>query len=212
MRQKDKIKERLISYQLDGIERMAKESCAVVRDLHYFIYDKDPSIAWRAAEAMGRVSVHCPGQAELLVDRFLWSMNEESGSIGWYAAETLGEIARNAPHLVIRIIPTMVHYLNMRATRRGCLWFLGQLGTADPQNVGATIPMVVPHLKDSAPEIRAHAALALARMQAKTTAELLEQLLQDQDIVKIYDGGQLVEKTVAQVAAEAREALKKLPG
>ena len=210
MKRRDKVKALLEEYDLDGIVDLASETRGVVKELNYFLYTPDPLIAWRASEAIGRLALVHEDKVEPLIDRFLWSMNEESGSIGALSAETLGEIAANNPHLATRIIPTMVHYLTCTATRRGSLWYFGKLGAAEPQKVGAVIPMIAPHLSDSDPEVRAHAALALARMQATTAVEIMDHLKEDQNLVKIYENGDFIEKTVGEIVKESQEFLKNI--
>ena len=208
-RDRQQVKKLLDDYDMNAVVDLASDHPEIIRDLHYFMYDPDQTTAWRAADSIGRLADPYPDLVEPLIDRLLWSMNEESGSIGWLAAEALGEIARNRPSLVLRIIPTMSHYLSTKATRRGSLWFLGLLGANDPKQVGICIPMVSPCVSDLDPEIRAHAALALARMCATNTISLLEHLTKDESSVQIYEQGNLNKTTVAQVAEAARDSLLK---
>ncbi len=208
MKKRARVKSLLDEYKLDEIVELADDTRNVVKHLNYFLYDQEPQRAWRASEAIGRLTRTRPDLVESLIDRFLWSINEESGSIGALAAETLGEMAGADPRLLTRIIPTMVHYLTIKATRRGSLMYMGRLGSQDPKQVGAVIPMVAPHLTDADPEVRAHACLALARMGASTSVELIERLKEDDNPITMYEQGELKEKTVGQVAAEALEILK----
>ncbi len=210
MKSRDKVKTLLEKYDLDGIVELASEMRGVAKELNYFLYTPDPLLAWRASEAIGRLSITHEDKVEQLIDRFLWSMNEESGSIGALSAETLGEIAGNNPYLATRIIPTMVHYLTSTATRRGSLWYFGKLGAVEPHKVGAVIPMIAPHLSDHDPEIRAHAALALARMQATTAIEIMDHLKDDHNSVKIYENGEFIEKTVGEIVTESQEILRRI--
>jgi len=74
----------------------------VVNPLFAFFCDPDALRRWRAVTAMGRVvsslAENDMESARVVMRRFMWNLNEESGGIGWGCPEAMGEtMARSAP-------------------------------------------------------------------------------------------------------------------
>ncbi len=174
-----------------------------------FLYDPEDLLHWRALEGLGQVAGVQPGQVQKLITRLLWLLNEDSGSFGWGAAAALGEIGRGNPLLVQEIIPMFCGFLEEEFSRAPMLWGLGRLAEVAPERLSEVLPMIVPFLTSTDPQVRALAAWALGKAGYGGAAADLQTLLSDDRPVAIYDREELRRTTVAQVG---REALADLAG
>ena len=79
---------------LETIRRMTGRQA--VNPLFSFLYSGDEKIRWRAVTAMGVVVGHLADtameSARVVMRRFMWNLNDESGGIGWGSPEAMGEI------------------------------------------------------------------------------------------------------------------------
>src|SRR5690554_2588053 len=60
------------------------------------ICSNDEQLKWRAVAAMGQTVARLADQdleaARVVMRRFMWSLNDESGGIGWGAPEAMAEV------------------------------------------------------------------------------------------------------------------------
>ena len=66
-----------------------------INALFSLICREDPELRWRAITCMGTAMARLADQemeeARIVMRRFLWSLNDESGGIGWGAPESMAE-------------------------------------------------------------------------------------------------------------------------
>src|SRR3990172_6418108 len=67
----------------------------VINPLFAGFCDRDSLLRWRSVTAMGLVVSRLADEnmesARVVMRRFMWNLNEESGGIGWGCPEALGE-------------------------------------------------------------------------------------------------------------------------
>lgn len=130
---------------------------------------------WRAAVVMGQVasvmaSAHME-DARVLMRRFMWHMNEESGNIGWGIPEAMAEclaadrrLATEYHRILISYIRDMdrdSNFCDHAALRRSCYWAVGRLAQAWPDLASGAVEPLVEGLQDEDAICRGNAAWAL---------------------------------------------------
>lgn len=183
--------------QLAGLESQ------VAAILMQFFYDPGDLLQWRALEGLGHVAGSHPEQVQKLINRLLYLLNEDSGSTGWGAAAALGEIGRHQISLVKEIIPMFVGFLEEPFSQEPMLWGVGRLAEVHPELLYEVLPVIVPFLTSSEPQLRALAAWSLGKARYRQASDAIQALKGDDHQVHLYDQGQLLQTTVGQVAQKA---------
>jgi hypothetical protein len=200
---REKIVARLQAADYAGLTALAGQESGVAAILMQFIYDPGDLMYWRALEGLGLVAGTQPQQVQKLINRLLYLLNEDSGSTGWGAAAALGEIGRGQISLVQEIIPMFVGFLEEPFSQEPMLWGVGRLAEAYPDLLHEVLPVIVPFLTNSRPQLRALAAWGLGKARYRPAASAIQALTGDEHLVELYDHGHLRRTTVRQVAQEA---------
>jgi hypothetical protein len=191
-----------------ALVELAGREPGVATTLLQFFYDPEDLLQWRALEGLGEVVETYPAQAQKIIGRLLWLLNEDSGSFGWGAAAALGEIARRQLSLVKEIVPMFYGFLEHAFSRGSMLWGLGRMGEAHPEMLAETLPLIEAALGDPDPQVRVWAAWCLGKARVAEAAPKLRALLQDGSPAKIYHRGELRRTTVGRVIQEVLDSLK----
>ncbi len=199
----------------------------VVNVLFSPICREDPLIRWPAIISMGdavlRLAATDMEEARIVMRRFLWSLNDESGGIGWGAPECMAEIMCRHRGLAEEYIHMLISYmrgdgdkpfqdgnfLEHPILQRGLLWGIARLSRARPdllveKGADKDIPL---YLDAEDPETRALAALAAGALHLKTTRQTLHQLTADSSPLSLYLNTDFVQTTLGAMAQSALEAL-----
>ena len=91
--------------------------------------------------------------------------------------------------------------------RRGVLWALGRMAEAGVNDVEGSRPLLLASLEDGGPSSRGMAAWSAVRPGYRQAASGLKTLRDDQSRFRVYEDGELLEKTVGQSAAAALQVL-----
>ncbi len=185
-------------------------------------------LRWRAVSCMGRSVARLAGEdmeaARVVMRRFLWSLNDESGGIGWGAPESMAEamclhqgLAQEYVHMLVSYMREdgeELHqdgnYLEHPLLQRGLLWGIARLSACRPQLLHQrhAAADILPYLRAEDAEIRALACLALGRLRHAPAQLLLERCQGDHTEVSLYEPQGFFLKS--SVAALAQSALKEL--
>ena len=193
----------------------------------------EEALRWRAVSGMGasvaRLADADMEAARVVMRRFLWSLNDESGGIGWGAPEAMAEamcrhagLAEEYAHMLLSYMredgPELLqdgNFLEHPLLQRGLLWGVARLAGVRPEllrqrGAGPEIPPFLAH-KDAA--IRACACMICGHLGVAAAAEDLARLAMapaEAASVTLYDvgGGGFFMQT--SVAATARAALERL--
>ncbi len=182
------------------------------------------TVRWHAITALGPVVAdladHDMEAARVVMRRFMWSLNDESGGIGWGAPEAMGEImashntlAEEYSHILVAYMREDGFYLELEQLQRGLMWGLGRLAQVYPEllNSENCTTYLLSYLKSSDSTVRGLAAWALGLLQAEEAAAGLAKLANDPTQVKIYINrtfatdtvGRLAHKALANIAKES---------
>lgn len=197
---------------LESILRMPARR--VVSPLFGLFCDRNALVRWRAVTAMGAVVCALADDnmeaARVVMRRFMWNLNEESGGIGWGCPEAMGEAMFRSPRLAQEYGCILVSYLNPEANfidhpalQEGVLWGIGRLAGADPSAVADCAGLIAPFLSAETPALRGLAAWAAGRLANRRMTPSIEPLIHDAAQLNLYDGENLVRRSVGELAHEA---------
>jgi len=183
---------------------------AVVNPLFSFFYNSDELIKWRAVTAMGAVVSNLAEtdmeSARVVMRRFIWNLNDESGGIGWGSPEAMGEImarheglAKEYHKILLSYIMPDGNYIEHEILQRGVLWGIGRLAHARPHLVTNFAHLLCPYMESPDPALRGLAAWTAGLFDCQATNGLLKRLENDQATLTFYLDGILEELTVAQL-------------
>ncbi len=210
---KEAVKKLLRGKKYQEILNLLGENRKTVRILRSILYEEEALPRWRAVTMFGRLAASNPDLIRKESNRLLWSLNDEAGAIGRAAPETIGEIVRNSAHIAKRAVNVVVHYMDDPETCRppnrnieiliGALWAIGRVGERDKALVKDRVPMLESFLEDTDPGVRGHAAWSLGQIGVETVRRSLGRMVDDQEMVQLYENEELQQKSVAMIVEEA---------
>jgi len=191
-----------------------------IKALYSAICHNDELLHWHAVTAMGQVVADLADQeleaARIVMRRFMWSLNDESGGIGWGVPEAMAEciamhdgIAAEYGHIPVAYMREDGYFLEYEPLQRGLMWGLGRLAEVRPELLLAkkTLAYLPPYLDSPDPSVRGLAALALGRLHASDFAQRIKQLQASQAPVHFYHNGRLTTVTEGELARLAMRPL-----
>ncbi|HKN19252.1 MAG TPA: hypothetical protein VJW95_05590 [Dissulfurispiraceae bacterium] len=207
---KDRIKELLKLRAYGQVADLAVQDKGIIRCLISLSYDKQDVISWRAIEAIGVISrVFSRDRMDILRDtvrRLLWSMGEESGGIGWSAAEMLGEIVTGDPDAFNDIILILWSFKEEEMFRAGIVWAMELIAGIRPELVAFIIKDLPDMLEDRNPVVRGYTVRLMGLLQdafnAEDSRQQISKLSGDSSPVPVYSEGELLTRTVGEIAGE----------
>lgn len=193
----------------------------VVNPLFAFFCDADALRRWRAVTAMGRVVSSLAEKdmesARVVMRRFMWNLNEESGGIGWGCPEAMGEamacsapLAREYRCILISYLNPEGNFIDHPALQEGVLWGIGRLAHANPPAALEAGRLLARFLPAEIPALRGLAAWAAGPLGCAGLIPALEKLAGDGACFELYDQEQLIRRSVAEVAHQALALTKTL--
>jgi hypothetical protein len=212
---KDKISTRQLKRQVLDLLRQPdygfciKQICClpyrqVVNPLFSFLYSLDEQVKWRAVSAMGAVVSRLAESemepARIIMRRFMWNLNDESGGIGWGSPEAIGEIMALNPKLADEYARILVSYikpdgnfLEHAGLQRGVIWGVGRLAHARPQLVADSASFLSPYIKTADSVLRGYALWAASALPIEGTRKAIEELRGDDTKIILYLNGRFLE-------------------
>ena len=217
---KQQLKQYLQSPQWqDHLEEIAAGGASHVGPLFSFLL-LGPQTMHRAAVALGQVTARMaekqPETAKNIIRRFMWHMNEESGNIGWGIPDAFGEtlaasplLARDFHRILISYITDLGHddnFCDHHLLRRSCFWGIGRLAQERPELCLGARKWLLKGLEDEDVICRGMAAWALSQMPPDLMDAPALRRLADaghDEECELFDGNDVYEKNVSQIAREA---------
>jgi hypothetical protein len=191
----------------------------VINPLMSLFLTGEEIIRWRAITAAGRVGANLADQdmegARVIMRRFMWMLNDESGGIGWGVPEAMGEavavhdrLGEEFADLLVSYVCPERNYLEYEALQRGALWAIGRVAEVKPHLVKEGKDCVIPHLAFQDATVRGLSARAAGLLGVEAARENLKGCLDDDREISLFVDNALVTSTVSGLA---RAALSKLP-
>ena len=148
--------------------------------------------------------------ARIIMRRFMWNLNDESGGIGWGSPESMGEIMARHQRLADEFGCLLVsyadpegNYLEHPVLQRGVLWGWGRLGRKRPEMFQASAAFLIPYLQSSDPYLQGLAAWAATPLASAVLVDDLTALAANTDTISLYEDQILKTRTVGQLAQAA---------
>ena len=175
---------------------------------------------WNAVSAMGATVARLADQemeaARIVMRRFMWSLNDESGGIGWGTPEAMAEclachegLAQEYTKILVSFMREDGFYLELPALQRGLMWGIGRLAQVRPEllRTWQASRYLLPYLDSEDAIVRALAARTLGQLLVVEAAVKIRQCCLDSTEFSLYAEQRLITVTVGQLAQEALTAL-----
>ena len=197
---------------LDEIRRIPPRKA--VGPLFSYLCGLDECVKWRAVTAMGTVLSDLAASdlesARVVMRRFIWNLNDESGGIGWGCPESMAEaMARSAKLaaeygcILLSYIQPDGNYLEHEGLQRGVLWAVGRLAHSRPECMQTATGYLIPYMRSPDPYLRGLAVWAVSPILNAEAIRFLQQLAGDPAGLMLYRSGKLAQYSVGQLAREA---------
>ena len=184
----------------------------LVNPLSSCLCNTDEMVKWLAVSALGQivagVATADMESGRVVMRRFMWMLNDESGGIGWGVPEAMAEVmachaglAAEYAHILVANMREEGNFLELPMLQRGLMWGLGRLAAVRPElmnkkNAGEYLGQ---YLDSADPQVRGRAIWAMTQLGGLKPARLSE-LVDDRAPVTIYQDLQLQSFTVAELA------------
>ncbi len=204
--QKAELIKLLQDYRLDEIVAASTKDRSIIRMLTSLVYDKEDVRSWRAIEAIGVVSGEIartrPDVIRNLSQRFLWMLREESGNGPGSAPELLGEIVRQTPDAFSDIGQVVTSFHDEKMLRRGVMRAIWRIIDVRPDLLSITDELMqhMLYLRDEDATVRAYALMIAGKLGMDMFLPVVKDLTGDGSQVRIYDKGEFLETTIAEIA------------
>ena len=201
---------------------------AVIRELHQLpvsrvinpligaLCSANETARWHAVTALGPIVADLADRdmeaARVVMRRFMWSLNDESGGIGWGAPEAMAEImswhsrlAGEYSHMLVAYMREDGFYLELPQLQQGLMWGLARFAMENPDLLQAkdAVTYLLPYLHSPDSTVRGLAAWALGLLSAEEASTDLAKLVNDPAPVKIFLNRTFVADTVGGLAHKA---------
>ena len=200
-------------------ELLSLEDRDLIGPLFSALCHTDLLVRWHAVSAFGpvvcRMAERDLESARIVMRRFLWSLNDESGGIGWGAPEAMAEIMSRSAVLAGEYLHMLVSYIledgpeafqdgnfiELPMLQRGVLWGIARLmpcyrQTLERLGVAADLR---PYLLSPDGDVRGLACRCLHLLGEGPTAAEVAKLGQDSHQLVIYSGEGFISCTVAEI-------------
>ncbi|MFO7606809.1 MAG: HEAT repeat domain-containing protein [Desulfurivibrionaceae bacterium] len=177
-----------------------------------FLCHTDEMVKWRAVTALGQLVAALADEdmeaARIVMRRFMWMLNDESGGIGWGVPEAMAEVmachaglAGEYAHMTVANMREEGNFLELPMLQRGLIWGIGRLAGARPELMREKKAglYLTQYLDSADPEVRGRAVWAFGRLD-EPPPEKISQLQDDPAKVTIYRHPELKTCTVGELA------------
>lgn len=230
-----RIKKRVLQLVAGDLDRARQEFAqydehGLVNPLFSAIYRAEEELRWHGVTLFGEVLTRLASKdmeaARIVMRRFIWSLNDESGGIGWGAPETMAEgiyhhdrLCEEYLHMLISYMRPdgpLIHqdgnFLELPALQRGLLWGIGRVAEKRAPLLieKGVIQDLFPYLESDDAIVRGFAARGLGLLGATEAWDGLQPLLSDESSVRFYHDGSFTDMTVALFAKNSLEQIEPL--
>ncbi|MBL4902038.1 MAG: HEAT repeat domain-containing protein [Desulfocapsa sp.] len=224
-----KIKKKVLALLAEGdlgksLRELAKyDERGLVNPLFSALCRPEEMLRWHTVTVFGEVLARLADKdmeaARIIMRRYIWSLNDESGGIGWGAPEAMAEAMYHHDGLCDEYLHMLISYihpdgplahqdgnfLELPALQRGVLWGICRLAEKRQALLlqKEIIPDLFPYLESADATVRGLAAKALGLLGGSVQDDALQSLLDDEQEVRLYSDGEISVLSVSELAASA---------
>jgi hypothetical protein len=206
---KEKIYNHLVDRDFTNILLMKEKPEKVIRILFGFLYNEVHSSRVATAYVMGlitkKIFVKNKVYINHLLQKLLWSLNDESGFVCWGAPEAIGEIVRNIPELIPIYAQFLISFLshphvilNNDLLEIGALIALSRIGRIDGNLKKQLSQIILQYLEGEKKEIKEFAFWCGYMNCIKEVVCISDKYFKPDTVIKIYEDGCEIEKSVSE--------------
>ena len=218
IKEKRRITKLLESSDIEAVIRELRQLpvSKVINPLIGALCSTNETVRWHAITALGPIVADLADRdmeaARVIMRRFMWSLNDESGGIGWGAPEAMAEImsvhdrlAEEYGHMLVAYMREDGFYLELPQLQHGLMWGISRLAMVKPDLLKAkdVVTYLLPYLDSPDSTVRGVAAWALGLLNAKEASTDLAKLINDPAPIKIFLNRTFVPDTVGNLAHKA---------
>lgn len=195
----------------------------LVNPLFSALYRPEEMLRWHTVTVFGEVLARLADKdmeaARIIMRRYIWSLNDESGGIGWGAPEAMAEAMYHHDRLCGEYVHMLISYmrldgllehqdgnfLELPELQRGLLWGIGRLAEKRAALLleKEVVPDLLAYLPSDDETVRGLAAKALGVLGGDDCVVELQPLLDDTRPIRLYHDGEISVKTVSELASTA---------
>ncbi len=191
----------------------------VINSLFMALCDVSERVRWHAVSCFGEIVSTMADKnvesARIIMRRFLWTLNDESGGIGWGAPEAMAEIMCRSDVLRKEYIHMLVsymqedgeelfqdgNYLELPLIQRGLLWGIGTLCHRFPGEMrqrGLDVD-IEKYVDSDDMQVRRLALWALVGLGVTYSSEFVKPFLEDNNSLILFIDGIFKEVKVSEM-------------
>lgn len=195
----------------------------LVNPLFSALYRPEERLRWHTVTVFGEVLARLADKdmeaARIIMRRYLWSLNDESGGIGWGAPEAMAEAMCHHDGLCDEYLHMLISYmlpdgpldhqdgnfLELPALQQGLLWGICRMSEKRQELMKQKkiVSDVIPYLESPDATVRGLAARAIGLLGGSVHNDTLQLLLDDNEKVRLYHDGEISVLSVSQLATDA---------
>jgi hypothetical protein len=220
---KKEVSRKLGELPLDELLKFSDQHSAqaMVHGLFSCLCSSREKVRWLAISVFGHVMARLADEdmerARIVMRRFMWMLNDESGGIGWGVPEAFAEsvacherLAQEYIHMLVSYMREEGFFLELEELQRGLMWGVGR--AAQKRRIllleKNAVVHLLPYLDSKDAAVRGLASWASGNLWAQESEEKIRALLNDAAEVRFYEQGRFSTVTVGQCAAQALQRIE----
>lgn len=144
----------------------------IISPLFSFLCSTNLSERWHAISALGiavaRLSQTDMEAARVVIRRFMWQLNDESGGIGWGCPEAMGEALRNSKplareysHILLSFVDPKGNMLDNENLVEAALWGLARVAEKHPDTLQRATEVMPAYINQTKTEVCCYSSLTV---------------------------------------------------
>lgn len=188
----------------------------LVNPLISSLFSTEEVLKWHAVTAIGQIvsdiAFEDMESARIIMRRFMWSLNDESGGIGWGAPEAMAEImvchdqvAEEFAHMLVAYMREDGFFLEHLPLQRGLMWGTGRLASVKPELLlkKEVVHYLLPYLESEDGAVLGLAMYAMGQLGATEAAGTIKKHCNDPRKLTHYFDRRIFITTVGELAEQA---------
>jgi hypothetical protein len=194
-------------WDIDGLVDLTFDDFRTIRLMQRLLYDPEAAKRWQTAHVIGevcaRVSTLTPGKVSDLLHR-LFESCADSASTNWGAVEAIGSVIARRPDIFGSFTKHLFGFLSDEQMRPHVVWAFGTIAEESPETI-RKIPVyhLFGFLNSSDPVLVGYTLRLLGRIKAREVLSQIQQMIESETEVELFEKGKPLQTTVGKLAHEA---------